>query len=260
MNVHLALTKSHWAISNDGCSIEHIIKKRQDKQQLYHNVIDKYRTEWKNGRNDWYKACYERYYSDNNFDSCPTLQFLVESKTPLVIGHGGTSVLETSLTLHRIYGVPYLPATSLKGLAAHYAHNILGETHSALRREGEDYKVLFGTQQSAGFIQFHDALVTPDTAQEALKLDVFTPHHQDYNGIVIAEVQFNKTYPAPRDDDSPVPIPFLTANGQFQIALACEGETELANEWLSLAKDILSKALANEGIGAKTNVGYGRMV
>nr|MDQ3012024.1 type III-B CRISPR module RAMP protein Cmr6 [Acidobacteriota bacterium] len=35
----------------------------------------------------------------------------------IVIGVGNESVLETSVTLHRTYGVPYLPGSALKGLA-----------------------------------------------------------------------------------------------------------------------------------------------
>ncbi len=48
-------------------------------------------------------------------------------------------MLETSLSLHRIYGVAYLPGTALK-------------------RTGSDYNILFVSQTCAGFIQFHDML------------------------------------------------------------------------------------------------------
>ena len=38
----------------------------------------------------------------------------------LILGLGGENVSETGLTLHQTYGVPYLPGSALKGLAAHY--------------------------------------------------------------------------------------------------------------------------------------------
>ncbi|MCC3380587.1 type III-B CRISPR module RAMP protein Cmr6 [Paenibacillus sp. UY79] len=97
-------------------------------------------------------------------------------------------MLETSLTLHRIYGVAYLPGTALKGVASHYAHRQLGDQQPALKRTGSDYNILFGSQTSAGFIQFHDALPTPATVSKALKQDVHTAHHQDYNGIIVEPI------------------------------------------------------------------------
>ncbi|MNC44855.1 hypothetical protein D3C75_937790 [compost metagenome] len=163
-------------------------------------------------------------------------------------------MLETNLAVHRNYGVPYLPGTALKGLAAHYASEILGEKHSGLRKDGQDYAVLFGHQENSGFIRFHDALITPDTAEASFRHDVLTPHHQNYNGSLSSD-----KHPAPRDDDSPSPIPFLTAAGDFRIALSCEGFSEDTASWLKLAQMILSAALQHEGIGAKTSVGYGRM-
>lgn len=43
----------------------------------------------------------------------------------MVVGLGSESVLETSICLHRTYGVPYIPGGALKGLAASYAHQRL---------------------------------------------------------------------------------------------------------------------------------------
>jgi CRISPR-associated protein Cmr6 len=127
--------------------------------------------------------------------------------SPLIIGHS-MSVLETSLTLHRIYGVPYLPATALKGLAAHYCHKVLGEKFDELRYGGKDFEILFGSTLSAGFIRFHDALPTVDSAGSALAQDVLTPHHHDYNSFRATTMSTTAKCPAPRDDDNSVPIPF----------------------------------------------------
>jgi CRISPR-associated protein Cmr6 len=38
----------------------------------------------------------------------------------LVIGFGGASPLETGMTLHRLYGFPYLPASAVKGITRSY--------------------------------------------------------------------------------------------------------------------------------------------
>ena len=44
-----------------------------------------------------------------------------ETKARLSVGFGNTTPLETGLTLHRLYGVPYLPGTALKGLCRSWA-------------------------------------------------------------------------------------------------------------------------------------------
>jgi len=252
MNAYLALTKNCWAFGGRDVTLENIVKQNEWKQSFYQELIEEYKKDWKNGKSGWYKDCYSRYYAD--FDKGKAIDFTVKSESPLAIGHGADSVVETSLSLHPIYGIPYLPGTALKGLAAYYARNILGPKNSALSQEGRDYHILFGTQQSAGFIQFYDALITPDTVGDALRQDVLTPHHQKYNAIATGEEQ-----PAPRDDDSPIPIPFLTAFGTFCIVLSCEEGVKQASSWLELAKFVLNKALEDQGIGAKTNAGYGRL-
>src|SRR5207302_10163433 len=48
-------------------------------------------------------------------------------KGRMIIGLGDESVLETAITLHRTYGVPYIPGSALKGLAAAYVRQRLGE-------------------------------------------------------------------------------------------------------------------------------------
>lgn len=260
MNAYLALTQSGWNSDGKGICLETVVKNSKEKYRFYQELIAAYKRGWADGKSGWYQICYDRYYIGSNFGGCTVLGFTVKSETPLAIGHGAASVLETNFSLHPIYGVPYLPGTALKGLAAHYAHSVFGRTYPALNREGGDYGVLFGTQRFAGFIQFHDALITPNTACGALRQDVLTPHHQSYNGIVIDHFDPNKKYAAPRDDDSPSPIPFLTAYGSFRIVLTCEGEPERAKSWLELAKTVLAEALEHEGIGAKTNTGYGRLV
>jgi len=173
----------------------------------------------------------------------------------LAIGLGNESVIETSISLHRTYGVPYIPGSALKGLAAHYAHSHLGPEW---KKGTEAYKVVFGYSDKpvepgtlnadAGFITFFDALYVPGSGKQgqALHPDVITVHHPNY---------YNKENPeAPADWDSPTPIPFLTTNGIFLLALAGPSK-----EWLNTTYNILAHALLEWGIGAKTSSGYGRM-
>jgi len=163
----------------------------------------------------------------------------------LVIGLGGEGVLETSITLHRTYGVPYIPGSALKGLAARYARTRLEKQDWGLHSEA--YKTLFGDTGEAGYITFFDALYIPGSVKQdrPLALDVITVHHPEY---------YRGEKVPPADWDSPTPIPYISATGSYLIALYG------APDWVEAAFDILDHALSEEGIGAKTSSGYGRLV
>lgn len=165
----------------------------------------------------------------------------------IAIAHGDDAVLETSVALHRTYGVPYIPGSALKGTAANFARNHLDINDWG--KESEAYKVLFGTNAEAGYITFHDALLKPD--RQALHADVLTPHHSEY-------YMAKGDPPPPADWDNPVPIPFLSATGTYLISLSAPPECSV---WLDQAMAILKLSLSEKGIGvgAKTSSGYGRM-
>lgn len=162
----------------------------------------------------------------------------------LSIGLGGESVLETSISLHRTYGVPYIPGSALKGLAASYTRKRIGGEWG---KDSDAYKILFGDVDVAGYVSFYDALYIPGTAKAniPLALDVINVHHPEY-------YRGEKDAP-PADWDSPTPISFLSATGSYLIAL------HGPDEWVKAAFEILAYALKDEGIGAKTSSGYGRI-
>jgi CRISPR-associated protein Cmr6 len=169
----------------------------------------------------------------------------------MVVGLGSESVLETSLALHHTYGVPYIPGSALKGLAAAAAHQSLqDETWKKKNAEGkigEAHRVLFGDQESSGFVTFHDALwIPPANANRLpLDLDVMTVHHPEY-------YQGAGDVP-PADWDSPNPVAFISSRGSYLLAITGP------RDWAKAALEILTGALERDGIGAKTAAGYGRM-
>jgi CRISPR-associated protein Cmr6 len=166
----------------------------------------------------------------------------------MVVGLGAESILETSIGLHRIYGVPYIPGSALKGLAAAAAHKNLEDL--SWRKIGEDgtigasHQILFGDQESSGYVTFHDALWIPSGDKLSLDLDVMTVHHPEY---------YQGTNSPPADWDSPNPVAFLSARGKYLLAVTGP------EEWVGAAIRILKEALEKDGIGAKTAAGYGRM-
>jgi CRISPR-associated protein Cmr6 len=169
-------------------------------------------------------------------------------KGRMIVGLGSESVLETSISLHRTYGVPYIPGSALKGLAANYARLRLGE---GWQKGGKYYKVVFGNTDDAGYITFFDALYVPDPGPEkkALYPDVITVHHQSY---------YQGANDAPADTDNPTPVPFLSATGIYLIALAAP-DLQHPDRWLAATFKIVEEAFKTFGVGAKTSSGYGRL-
>lgn len=174
----------------------------------------------------------------------------------LIVGLGGASVLENSISIHRTYGVPYIPGSALKGLAAHFAHKYLGEGwqdgakygNGSNPKTGTFHKLIFGSRDFAGFVVFYDALLCVEHNGGKLPFhrEIMTVHHSDY---------YRDGSKPPADWDSPVPIPFVSASGKYLLAVgAPEGLEHLADK----AIEILAEALKTEGVGAKTSSGYGR--
>ncbi|MBS5910519.1 MAG: type III-B CRISPR module RAMP protein Cmr6 [Paenibacillus macerans] len=265
MNLHQMLNK-YRGFQEDSDLGMIVDKNGETKGVFYDRVVKEYETYWTESI-DWYRKLYQRHYQKMAGRHRP---FFVSSESPCIIGQGQQTVLETGMALHKTYGVPYIPGTALKGLAAHYCHRYLGAEHPSFRMDGDSYKVLFGTQQEAGYIRFFDALPTPETVRTALLPDVMTPHHhQSYNSLssdaskrLRPEAEYAPVESganAPRDDDSPIPVPFLSVVADFRIMLFCESDSEEADAWLEIAEQLVLRALKLEGIGGKTNAGYGRM-
>ena len=176
---------------------------------------------------------------------------MVEAKVlgRMAVGLGAESILETSIVLHRTYGVPYIPGSALKGLAAAAAHKFLVDDKwrkaSGEKEIGESHRLMFGDTESSGYVTFHDALWIPEGSGLPLDLDVMTVHHPDY-------YQGKGNVP-PADWDSPNPVSFVSAQGRYLLALTG------FEEWVDAALEILAGALERDGIGGKTAAGYGRM-
>jgi CRISPR-associated protein Cmr6 len=214
-----------------------------------------------------YREAYKRWRSYLDQLPEPTVKHDFKVKGRMIVGLGGASVLETGVTLHHTYGVPFIPGSALKGLAAHYCAQIWGAAEaSEFGREvplpdppgetrlGQYYETLFGATDDSGHLVFHDAWLVPEPAPGALQLDVMTPHHPKYYG---ADPKDEKE--APTDFDDPNPVAFLSVKGEFLVAVSCDVEGEEGKKWAALGMELLTQALAEWGIGGKTNAGYGRL-
>ena len=176
------------------------------------------------------------YSSYEIFQSAPAWRF--------VVGLGGASVLETGMTLHRLYGIPIIPGSALKGLARAYAETVEGKDANDPNVVAVFGKPPRSTPLESGEIIFFDAI--PITLPK-FKLDVMTPHFPDY---------YQKRTDLPADWQNPTPIYFLTVQDtKFLFAVAARREE--GKGYVHIATKWLKKGLAELGVGAKTAAGYG---
>lgn len=166
-----------------------------------------------------------------------------------ITGLGGASVLETSVALHPLYGFPYIPGASVKGIARAYAE----EDENMIEA---DRLRLFGSEDKSqdrpesnqlGDITFFDAL--PE-AWPKLDLDVMTVHYGEY----YRDTGSGEQRVPPADWMQPNPIPFLTvAQGVPFVFFLAARQKSVLEQGITCLQNSLTKL----GAGAKTNSGYG---
>jgi CRISPR-associated protein Cmr6 len=239
------------------------------------------------GRSEVWFKCLTRPYRPRHYDralarwtqslaGADDLVFHAGTQGRLLVGHGNAAPSEVGITLHRTWGVPVIPGSSLAGLLAHYVAATLGPAHgpeaeraarqpfrpgtrdergNATDRPGDAYAYLFGVpphrdaqgelQAQRGALIVHDALWAPEGEAAPLARDVLTVHQRRYYG--------GEGWPS--DHDSPNPVPFVSvpAGARFVFALSCPDTA-----WRQWAVARLQQALAEWGIGGKTAAGYGR--
>lgn len=168
--------------------------------------------------------------------------FSATTDSRLIIGLGSTSVTETGMSLHPLYGFPYLPGNGLKGLARAYAEiGCDASKEELLEIFGSEDKAQHSANNRQGKVFFTDGL---PTSFPKLDLDIMNPHYGEY---------YRGEKP-PADYLNPVPVTFLAvAAGQPFLFAVFSRDKALAEK----AKAWLIGGLTDLGAGGKTNVGYG---
>lgn len=201
-----------------------------------------------------YEDCMKSLLPDHN----KTMKFKPDWR--LIVGLGNESVYEISITLHHIYGFPYIPGSAIEGVVRNWIITELFHSDEKEALKDLGFCDIFGcTAESVykearkGKIFFFDAFPT-----EAPKLDfdIMNPHYSEY---------YSEGKP-PGDYYNPIPIPFLTVKDTpftFNIAakenIAISDGIFAGKPILDITSEWLIKALSEHGIGAKTAVGYGSL-
>lgn len=243
-------------------------KSGEIKKKAFNRVIHASKRSDRDLFADWVKRW------KKNAEAVNAKPFSCISDWRLVTGLGSKGTLETGFTFNR-YGFPYLPGSSLKGLARMAALTELSEKigtqklddlDETLAKDEQDaflesfkridtgqqgldlanlFRKVFGTTAQAGCAIFLDAI--PETLPR-LDLDIMNPHYPDY---------YQGKEP-PTNWQSPQPIYFLTVAPKTTYLFAVgwrSGTPDITA--FDQAKRWLSDGLQTLGIGAKTSAGYG---
>lgn len=171
-----------------------------------------------------------------------TLAFDIVGLSKIILGSGNASALEVGVHLNRPWGVPYISGSSIKGVLASYLRNT-----KTLAMDSLEYVNIFGgnynQKKYSGSVIFNDAWLYPDN-ESWFERDIINPHYQKY----YSGTRF------PDGMESPIPVQTLTLRNGLSFFVSMQGPEEL----LQYLKNVLQKAFEDNGIGAKTAVGYGR--
>lgn len=195
--------------------------------------------------------------------------FTMKTNWKLVIGLGNESVFETSMTLHHIYGIPYIPSSAIKGIARSWfikcripkdfdlnQEKANDKLEEFIIKNYPEFRDIFGNPQiddnkeQSGKVIFFDSfpIELPSIVE-----DIMTPHYSEYYG------DKTNTIP-PGDYFMPTPINFPVVEDttfKFYIGIKSNVQKEKAQALLTKASELIKDAFVNYGIGAKTAVGYG---
>ncbi|MGD9732066.1 MAG: type III-B CRISPR module RAMP protein Cmr6 [Desulfamplus sp.] len=189
-----------------------------------------------------------------------TLEISAISETPLLTGIGETSPTEVGMVFDRNMGIPYLPASSIKG-AVRYAYCVnfanAKENYDKVKNgsvEEKDVKglvELFGGTDAddakRGGFAFIDAY--SETVPE-LKVDIMNPHHGKYYQ--------NQSPEGPIETELPIPIKFLVVEKGLTYKFRGFFINKDAEKYKDQLIEAFRTAMTLLGLGAKTAVGYGR--
>lgn len=184
----------------------------------------------------------------------------------LAVGLGGASVYETAMTLHHVYGIPYLPGSAVKGVTrSRVVAELFGNEEGDKQRGAladPGFCLVFGSPENSiagarqGVVRFFDAF---PVSAPTLCLDVMNPHYGPY---------YTGDRP-PADYYNPVPVPFLTVEKtSFLFWTGVEEKENVpiaggvfdGKPSLTVAVEWMERAMREQGIGGKTSVGYGYFV
>lgn len=191
----------------------------------------------------------QKEYMIANSNCYDLVEITAKTKTPLITGIGQYHPTEVGITIDYNLGIPYIPASTIKGLLRFTTVIDYIQDNPQTNNEIEDTIIpevayYFGGQKNSGNIIILDAY--PKEVPN-LDIDIMNPHYSKY-------YQDDKP---PADYLEPIPIKFLVVKKDTEFIFRILVYKNNRDSEIKNIKDILTKTLTEEGIGAKTAIGYG---
>jgi CRISPR-associated protein Cmr6 len=191
--------------------------------------------------------------------------------SPFVSGLGMTHPTETGLVLDHTSGIPYLPASSQKGVLriAHIINTLFLEDlldQGIVKKDENTSNILWEEDAASrtlfGFSEKKEAL-----AGQLVVLDAY-PLNPPELGVEILNPHFSEYYQGkrgPTEDQNPIPVKFLVVkpDAEFVFRLLLRTPFQKAPETnqeslITIINKNIRRAITEEGMGAKTALGFGR--
>lgn len=185
-------------------------------------------------------------------------EFKAKTISPFITGLGSSHPTETGMILDRNTGLPYIPASSIKGvLRFACAINLANEKYLDGNVPDDDETLVryFGSESDKN--PKRGQLIILDAYPESvpsLKVDIMNPHFGEY---------YSGENKQPVETGTPKPIKFLTVEEGVPFVFRC-AFMPLENKILSdeeIQKDVdamFDTSFETVGFGGKTAIGYGR--
>lgn len=183
-------------------------------------------------------------------------------------------IQNAGICLDRLFGVPYLPGSAVKGVCRHIALEDLRAGRLALR----DFQDIFGTADvdfaaNGELASFMDGEDKSDAVLDDKKgcIDFLSAYPRSEARLMVdlTNVHFPKYYPTGDEEElgneepRPNPFPVVEAGAEFAFCIALNSmggkikNPARRDALLDKASEILRRAMVESGFGAKTGAGYG---
>lgn len=211
-----------------------------------HLIENKNNNQRKNSRNTKAECKYLKNKSLKIYKELYEKVATIDVKTVknMVVGLGEASVKEVSMKKHHLFDVPYIPASSMKGIFRHFCE----EDANVDKNKVEKW---FGTEEQEGQLVFVDLYPT-NIDKYKIEEDVMTPHYSSYYTD-----DSNKKLPV--DSDKTIPIKF-TVLSNTSFAFRFYSKINLESSEKQELNGLFMKCIHERLFGAKTSVGYGQVV
>jgi len=181
-------------------------------------------------------------------------EFLLEVETRIVIHVKNPYMsLEIGISWHPIFNIPYIPATSIKGLMRSYLElkrEELKEKNIELTICGKDIDEIFGKggkEGMEGLVIFHDALpIEPGPNECLIEPEIVNPHYSESKNA-LREIDVRPT---------PIVYPAIATGTKFKLITVFRDKIFAQKSCFEEFSNHFNEAL-QEGIGAKVRLGYG---